>query len=169
MKIPFTKAEYRVLLDLAYLGEWMLSAHDQGDDPAKNKYRDVVQKIYSYAKDLGCESLVEGDRDSGMIFPNREYEDSGIREIVDAYDNDTFWDEITNRLVDRDIAVQAPHLAGQFPRPEEYWTLTGALGQRYAEEFTTHGLERVTVGDMGPGTGRAPPHRVDFDERYLWD
>ncbi len=148
MTIPFTKAEYRVLLDLVYLGEWMLTANDQGDDPAKRKHRAVVQKIYSRAKEMGCESLIEGDSEGGMHFPTRQYEDSGIREIVEAYDNETFWEELINRLVDRDIAVQAPHLAEQFPRSEEYWTLIGNLGQRYGEEFTTHGLERVKVGGI---------------------
>ncbi len=148
MNISITKAEYRVLLDLVYLGEWMLTANDPGDDPAKRTHRAVVQKIYSFAKAMGCESLIEGDSEGGMHFPTRQYEDSGIREIVEAYDNETFWEELIQRLVDRDIAAQTPHLADQSPRSEEYWTLIGDLSQRYGEEFTTHGLERVTVDEM---------------------
>ena len=146
--ISFTKAEYRVLLDLAYLGEWMLTAHDQQDDPAKEKYRDLVQKIYARAEDMGCESLVEGDEDDDMRFPTREYEDSGIRDIVDDYDNQSFWEELIQRLIDRDIALLTPHLVDQFPRTEEYWTLSSELGQRYSVEFAAHGLSRVTVSGM---------------------
>jgi hypothetical protein len=148
MKIPFTKAEYRTLLDLVYLGEWMLTAHDREEDPAKAKYRGLAQKIRSHAKEMGCESLVEEDRGSGRYFETREYEDSGIRDVVDDYDNQSFWEELIHRLVDRDVALLAPHLVDQFPPTEEYWKLSGDLGQRYSEEFAAHGLTRVTVSGM---------------------
>jgi len=51
MKINITKKEYRLLLDILYLGDWMLTAHDDQETPEKEKYQDVIQKFYSYAKD----------------------------------------------------------------------------------------------------------------------
>jgi len=148
MTIPFTKAEYRALLDLVYLGEWMLTAHDQESDPDKERYRVLSQKIYSHAKAMGCESLVEADREDGKHFPTRKYEDSGIRDVIDDYDNKSFWEELIHRLTDRDLALLAPHLVDQFPRSEEYWTAIGELGERYSEEFAAHGLTRVKVNGI---------------------
>ena len=54
MKINITKKEYRLLLDILHLGEWMLTAHDQEEMPEKKKYQDLVQKFYSYAEEMGC-------------------------------------------------------------------------------------------------------------------
>ncbi|MCH9665136.1 MAG: hypothetical protein K0U41_04735 [Gammaproteobacteria bacterium] len=57
MEINITKKEYRLLFDILYLGEWMLTAHDQEEVPEKEKYQDVIQKFYSYAEEMGYGNL----------------------------------------------------------------------------------------------------------------
>jgi hypothetical protein len=59
MKIDFNKSEYRLLLDMVYLADWMLTAYDETDDPEKAKYEQLSQKVYSHAKEMGCDSLIE--------------------------------------------------------------------------------------------------------------
>ncbi len=49
MKIFFSKREYRQLLDLVYMGDWMVAALYDGE---KTPYDDLRNKIYFYARDL---------------------------------------------------------------------------------------------------------------------
>jgi len=61
MKINFTKSEYRILLDVIYMADWILHAHDTEDRSDTKEYSDLFQKLMSYAKDMGCEDLVNFD------------------------------------------------------------------------------------------------------------
>lgn len=83
MKINFTKKEYRQLLDLVFLGDWVVSSFDM--DGAKSPYVDIQQKIYSYAKELGCEELIEHVRAGNQYFETAQFE-SEVMHHLDAYD-----------------------------------------------------------------------------------
>jgi hypothetical protein len=50
MKINFTKKEYRLLLDMVEIAEWVLNAHKSDPSDEIKKYSDLYQKILSYAK-----------------------------------------------------------------------------------------------------------------------
>jgi hypothetical protein len=73
MKINITKKEYRLLLDVLYLGDWMLTAHDPEEVSEKEKYQDVIQKFYSYAEEMGFGNLIEADKESNKYYETREY------------------------------------------------------------------------------------------------
>jgi len=69
MKINFTKSEYQILLDVIYMADWILHAHDTEDRSNTKEYSDLFQKLMSYAKDMGCEDLVDFDKQQ-KISPN---------------------------------------------------------------------------------------------------
>ena len=37
MKIEFSKTEYRTLVEMLYLAEWVLISHDEEPDPSKER------------------------------------------------------------------------------------------------------------------------------------
>jgi hypothetical protein len=43
---------------------------------------------------------------AGTYYPTRELEEGGAHDCVDEYDNDTFWAELVDRLVRRDLIQQ---------------------------------------------------------------
>ena len=53
MKIDFTKEEYRYLLDMVEIAEWVLNSHRTYPSDEIRVYSEVNQKILSYSKDLG--------------------------------------------------------------------------------------------------------------------
>ena len=59
MKILFTKSEYRTLFDMIYIAEWMLTAFERPTEAALQPYAHLAQKIYSHAKEMGWETLVD--------------------------------------------------------------------------------------------------------------
>lgn len=146
MKIDITKKEYRTLLDVFHLADWVLHAYKTEEDPETEAYRALEQKILALAAEMGFEPLVAYDAETGKYFPTREYEDQSL--VMDAivdYDNESFWDELTERLAYRDLIVQEGKdkvLGMDF---EERFAKTEALREKYSDEFYRNGLSRVVI------------------------
>ena len=64
MKINITKKEYRLLLDILSIADWVMNAYQTEDDPRTKPYEDLEQKFLSYAKDFGFENLIVYDQSS---------------------------------------------------------------------------------------------------------
>jgi hypothetical protein len=152
MKILFTKSEYRTLFDMIYMAEWMLTAYDTETDPAKAKYHHLAQKIYSHAKEMGCETLVEDENNE--YFTTAAYEQkSGIHDLIDTYDSDSFWDQLVDRLTERDVEEKARANAGESAGVSQskplsnaaYSALADPIADAYEREFSAHGLDRLYV------------------------
>jgi hypothetical protein len=148
MKINFTKKEYRLLLDIVYLGQWMMEAHQVGEPDEDDGYEMLVQKIYSFAKDMGCEDLVVPEKKMNKFYTSRLYEDeSGVHEIIDRYNDDSFWDELVNRLAERDARADAKALNREITSAQEFWELSAPHESRYADEFLENGLGNLVIGE----------------------
>ena len=155
MNIELTKKEYRDLLDLLYMGQWLLEAHDDIQDPSKQKYDDVIQKIYAHAKSAGYDNLIVFDKELKKYFPTRTYEDTSMCRVhIDEYDDETLWDELVRRLADRDI--QRLISRNEIKKPtsmEEKIKTAHPIETKYLDEFEKNGLENVVVQtEHGRGT-----------------
>ncbi|MCP5273953.1 MAG: hypothetical protein H6936_03675 [Burkholderiales bacterium] len=146
MKINITKKEYRLLLDILYLGEWMLTAHDQEEVPEKKQYQDVVQKFYSYAEEMGYDNLIKADKALNKYFETIEYEEnSKVNEIIENYDNATFWDELVSGLALRDAQEIEGNDAFNKMSPDERIQLLYPLEEKYHEEFMANDLANLQI------------------------
>ncbi|MDR4516631.1 MAG: hypothetical protein MRK00_04500 [Nitrosomonas sp.] len=146
MKINITKKEYRLLLDILYLGEWMLTAHDQEEAPEKKQYQDVIQKFYSYAEEMGYENLIKADKALNKYFETMEYEEnSKVNEIIENYDNATFWDELVTGLAMKDAKEIVGNDAFNKMSPEERIQLLYPLEEKYHEEFMANDLANLQI------------------------
>ncbi|MFQ5930304.1 MAG: hypothetical protein ACE5MK_11445 [Acidobacteriota bacterium] len=145
MKINITKKEYLTLLEILEIADWVLHAHHTEERSETRKYREIEQKILSYAKDMGFENLVSYDSQVERYFPTRKFEDtSPSMEFVREFENDSFWEELVDRLVERDLIRQVGEerllsmaIGERFEREEP-------LEKRYADEFYNHGLDNLT-------------------------
>ena len=146
MKIDITKKEYRALLDVFHLADWVLHAYKTEEGPETEEYRALEQKILSLAAEMGFGQLVEFDDETGKYFPTREYEDtSSVMDAIVDYDNECFWDELIERLASRDLILQEGKdkvLAMDF---EERSVKTEALREKYSDEFYKNGLSRMVI------------------------
>ena len=145
MKINFTKREYQVLLEMIYLADWMLHAHERGGRK-KDPYHALEQKLLSLASEFGCEDLVEHSERLNEYFPTEAFvEADTIQGYIEDYDDATFWDELISRLAERDVSRKhtQEELSGMTgeDRVMTYWRAE----MSYAEEFDTNGLERIKI------------------------
>jgi len=71
---------------------------------------------------------------------------STLHEFIDEYDNDSFWSELTNRLIDRDIIRQLGSEKRLFElEAQERKELEYPIREKYEEEFYKHGFDNVRI------------------------
>jgi len=143
MNISLTPEQYKTLLLMTYLGNWMINSHQVEKEQT---FVGVASHVYSHAESFGVSGLVEKDPDDGIYYPTRELEDLAAEHMA-AYDNETFWAELIERLSDRDLAAKHGQSAIEQMTLEERFTNLGEFETRYDEEFETHGIERLTIKD----------------------
>ena len=143
MNINLTPDQFKTLMNLIYMGHWMLTAHKEKPDKVIDA---VASHIYSLAKSAGVESLVDADADNGRFYPTRQFEDLMDESLCD-YDDQTFWDELIDRLASRDFLVKYGETAIKNMTLEERLTKIGEFEEQYNEEFADHGLERIAIDD----------------------
>ena len=131
MQIELTEKEFRRLLDLVYIGNWVLNS-TRGDDRFED-YDLVQEKLFALAGKAGMPSLVQ--RWQGHIFPSKAYEEGGIHEAIADYEDAVFFDILAEELARRDLGLEDHE-------PEDYTELTARMDE-YLDEFDRSGLSSV--------------------------
>ena len=145
MKIDLTNDEYRKLLDLLYLGNWVMTANDTENDESKKKYEEITQKIYSYAKDFECDELVEFNAEFGEYFETVELEESEVSQYLQEYDENNFWDTLIMRLAERDYLREITPREFNKLSSEEKITGTQKHEQKWEDEFSKNGINNLKI------------------------
>lgn len=143
MKINFTKKEYRHLLDLIYLGDWVMTAADVEQDINKKHHEEITQKIYSFAKDFGCEDLIEYDAECDGYNETRDFEESEVSKHLTNYEENSFWETLISRLAERDFLKDLPPGGLKALSLEEKFSGIQKHEDKWAEEFSKSGLDNL--------------------------
>ena len=133
MTIDLTDKEFRRLLDLVYIGNWILNSA-RGEDRFED-YDLVQEKLFSLCASQGMPTLIERWR--GHIFPSRAYEDGGIHEAIADYEDAVFFDILAEELARRDLGLVDSD-------PADFTELNARIDE-YLDEFDRNGLNAVTV------------------------
>jgi hypothetical protein len=144
MQLSISREQYAALVDLLYLADWMLHAHEVEDTPNTAPYRAIIRSILAHAGEMQAHELV--DRIDGEPVPSRVVEDR-MQPFIEAYDDQTMWDELSFALGRRDAEralgedalreMPANERVEALLKHEEFWE----------NEFHRHGLERIGVSD----------------------
>ena len=133
MQIDLSKKEFRRLLDMVYIGNWILNS-TRGDDRFAD-YDDLESKLFALCREQGMDTLVE--RYEGTDVPSRAFSDGGIHEAIMEYENNVFFDILAEDLARRDM--------NDAPIDE---TNCEELAQRietYINEFEENGTDNILV------------------------
>ena len=133
MNIDLTEKEYRRLLDLVYIGNWILNS-GRGTDRFED-YDLLQEKLFSLCPHAGMRSLVQSWQ--GHIFPSQAYTDGGIHEAIADYEDAVFFDILAEELARRDLGLEDSE-------PEDYTELQNRMDD-YLDEFDKNGLAAVSV------------------------
>ncbi len=146
MSISLTNQEYRLLLELLYVADWVLHAHRVSEDTETRPYRDLTQKVLSHANEFEMEDLVAWDEQFDEYFFPQEFDDGPVMYYIEEFEALTFWDELAHRLARRDLAREHDHQPTSEAEIVERMEKLFELEEKYASYFEQHGLERLEIG-----------------------
>ena len=146
MEIQLSKEEYRLLLDMLYLSEWVMSAHKVEEEPRAKPYKQVAQKLLSYAKEFGFEDLVEYEKKYDEYAPTRAFEElESSTAFIEDYDDDVFWDELCHRLAQRDLIREKGLKKIKEMEPMARMLEEDTIAEKYDSEFIANGIENFII------------------------
>jgi len=133
LKIELSKKEFRRLLDMIYIGNWILNS-TRGADRFED-YDEVESKLFGLCRTAGMEALV--DRWNGTDVPSRAFADGGIHEAIMDYEDTVFFEILAEELARRDMAY--PAVSG-----ENYDELISRMDD-YIAEFEANGTDNLVI------------------------
>ena len=142
VSIAFSRKQYESLLRILYLGEWMLGCDKLEKD---KEIAEVEQLILSHHGQIGANHLVEYSMESGEHQPAPALEDL-MFDAIDHYNEHTFWDEIAERMAQRDVIAEH---GKKFFAMSEMQKITAFQPHidRYQKEFEKNGLDNLVLNE----------------------
>ena len=136
MKIDLTEQQFRYLLDLVYIGNWVVNS--TRDDDRIVEYDQVESLVFSHCLHHKMGKLVELYK--GELIPSRAFAEGGIHEAIEQYEDIVFYEILAEDLAMRDMD-------GEPMNQENYAALMDRI-DAYMDEFDQHGTDHVNV-DLG--------------------
>ena len=122
--------DFRRLLDLVYIGNWVLNS-TRGDDRIPD-YDRVESLVFAQClQQEGTQELY--DIEDGVVLPSVAFSEGGIHEAIMDYEDAVFFDILAEELARRDM-----ELANE--SEEDYRELERRM-EEYLEEFDQNGLD----------------------------
>ena len=128
MRIDLTPKEFRRLLDLVYIGNWVLNS-TRGEDRFQD-YDDLESKIFALSPALS-------EPWNGTVVPSRAYAEGGIHEAIAYYEDYVFFQILAEELAKRDM--EYPDIT-----EENYDELMDRM-ERYMQEFEVSGIDHLQL------------------------
>lgn len=128
MQIDLTSREFRRLLDLVYIGNWVLNSI-RGNDRFAD-YDNLESKLFALSPALS-------EPWNGTIVPSRAYTEGGIHEAIALYEDNVFYEILAEELSRRDMDY--PEIT-----EDNYDEIVGRM-ERYMTEFELSGVEHLVL------------------------
>ena len=133
MKLELTTKQFRRLLDMAYIGNWILNS-TRGDDRFRD-YDEVESLLFAKARAEGMPTLAEDWQ--GEVVPSRAFAEGGIHEAIMEYENNVFFEILAEDLARRDMEDASID-------ENDYDELTRRIDD-YMAEFEQHGTDNILI------------------------
>ena len=133
MTIVLTEKEFRRLLDMIYIGNWILNSCREDD--RFEDYDLLEEKLFSLCPEHGMRTLVQRWR--GHSLPSRAFEEGGIHEAIADYEDAVFFDILAEELARRDMDAEG--------LSQENVDELNTRMDAYFSEFEKNGIDNVKV------------------------
>ena len=133
MNLELSKKEFRRLLDLVYIGNWILNS-TRGKDRFED-YDQVESKLFALCRGTGMDTLVE--KWEGEDIPSKAFAEGGIHEAIMDYEDTVFFEILAEELARRDMDYQPVSR-------ENYEELVSRMDD-YIAEFEVNGTDNLVL------------------------
>lgn len=133
MQINLTAKEFRMLLDMVYIGNWVLNA-TRGSDRFQ-EYDAIESKLFGLCRHNNLRALVENQ--DGVDVPSRAYTAGGIHDAIGFYEDNIFYEILAEELSRRDMDY--PEITD-----DNYGEILTRMDQ-YMAEFQLSGVDHLVL------------------------
>ena len=130
MKIELTPREFRLLLDLVYIGNWVLNS-TRGENRFQD-YDDLESNIFALSPKLS-------QLWNGTVVPSKAYAEGGIHDAIAFYEDNVFYEILAEELSRRDMDY--PEI-----NDDNYAEIVTRM-ERYMSEFELSGVDHLVLED----------------------
>ena len=138
MQLEMSNKQFRRLLDLVYIGNWVLNS-TRGDERFQD-YDQVESLLFAKAALEGMPQLAELYQ--GEIVPSKAFVEGGIHDAIADYESSVFFDILAEELAHRDM--------DDAPIDETNLDEFNQRVETYITEFEAHGTDNITVDSISP-------------------
>lgn len=128
MQIELTPKEFRRLLDMVYIGNWVLNS-TRGEDRFAD-YDDLESKLFALSPALS-------EPWNGTVVPSKAYTEGGIHEAIAYYEDNVFYEILAEELSRRDMDY--PEI-----NDDNYDEIVTRM-DRYMSEFQLSGVDHLVL------------------------
>jgi hypothetical protein len=147
--IKLTPQQYEDLLKVVYLGNYLVNNY-RPDQPV-DRFDALESYLFSLAKDFGLDRAMDMDEETGEAYPSEEFSQAeDINLYLDDFIENTFWDELIDRLTSRDLFRKYGQQIMDSMPWEELKKKEEPVFQRYTEEIETYGMENLEIVNRRP-------------------
>ena len=133
MQIDLTTKEFRHLLDMVYIGNWILNS-TRGEDRFAD-YDNLESKLFDLCRAHKMDVLTEDW--NGIPVPSRAYVEGGIHEAIAFYEDNVFYEILAEELSRRDM--EYPEI-----NADNYEEIISRM-DRYMSEFQASGVDHLVL------------------------
>ena len=128
MQIELTPKEFRRLLDMVYIGNWVLNS-TRGEDRFTD-YDNLESKLFALSPALS-------EPWNGTVVPSKAYTEGGIHEAIAYYEDNVFYEILAEELSRRDMDY--PEI-----NDDNYDEIVTRM-DRYMSEFQLSGVDHLVL------------------------
>ena len=136
MQIDLTNKEFRMLLDMVYIGNWVLNSTRSND--RFQDYDNIESKLFALCH--GTQLKVLAEHRDGTTVPSQAYTQGGIHEAIAFYEDNIFYEILAEELSRRDMNY--PEVT-----PDNYGEIVERMN-RYMDEFELSGVDNLVLEDQ---------------------
>jgi len=141
MKIEISKTQYKTLVKALFLANWVVNVHET-DEP-DDEFERLEQYILSQGKFFDLKN-VEYDEKHGKYYHDSDFEMKTVK-LLDDFVDVSFWDELTERLAERDFVNALGEQAILKMSHDERFAKFYEFAEPYEAEFSKTGIDNLVI------------------------
>ena len=135
MQIELSKRQFRMLLDMVYIGNWVLNS-TRGEDRFR-EYDELESMLFALCRGRGMDILAQDWE--GTVVPSQAYAEGGIHEAIAYYEDYVFFQILAEEMAKRDM---------DYPQiTEENYDELMTRMERYMQEFEVSGIDNLQLDE----------------------
>lgn len=138
MKLDLTKKEYRTLLEMIYISDWVLNTFTNRLEDENKNHKALKEKLLSLHKEIQAEDLLKK-------FESDKFDEYMHANYIEKYNQNMFWETLIDQLSYRDLTKEIGIEAFNQLDPIERIERLEKFRESYGKEFEKHQLEYVRI------------------------